>query len=145
MKERVPPYRIIGATILFVACACGLMLRRASPAAAGQTDPRAENLLILVALVISCFGIALLLKRPSVRKRRSTSRNRTTPRKVDAATPPIDDPVLPWDPGLGGGRMALTAHLILRGQQHASLARGRDARSSHVHAVNDPELHTERH
>ena len=149
MKRRDFLWRAAGVAILVGACATGFAEQHLL---AGTWHDTAFSLaLALAGFASACLGTLLLFRGSRVRRSWLAACERTAARReaeTFAASRKPDpaaqiNPALLWDPGLGGGRMAMTTYLILCAQQQESQTRPSE-RPRHAAAASNPSLQRER-
>ena len=129
MDRRDLRSRAAGIAILVGAGAISLA-HGAAPVGAATVHASSIDLsLALASFVLACLGLLLIIQGARLRDGwvsacKRAERDRTALKRdgQKSAVTEIDPTVL-WDPGLGGGRLALSTFLILRAQQQAAQAR----------------------
>lgn len=141
--------RLAGGMLLLVSAGTGIIQ-------AGAMSPSKTGFVAalswagsLVAFFAACLGILLLVYGPRLRQRwtagceaASKARSMMAESRAAQSNPhPEIDPLIFLDPGLGGGRMAMTTYLILRAQRQD----GTPKRSRAPHPGERPERPTALH
>lgn len=121
-------WRIAGSILLVAAAGTGYMQAGATAVQATSLGAAASWAGGLIAFALACLGLLLILHGPTLRRRWKADCERAASAREMMAPPRSDhgdaqpelDPLLFLDPGLGGGRMAMTTFLILRAQQRST-------------------------
>ena len=127
MSKNIIRWRIAGPAMLAGIAGIGVARCSASPTPAGHAASL-ELVFGLTGFVLACLVAIRIIHGAQLRNRGAATCGR---KARDRAVSPDDgraltmaaaeiDPVLLWDPGFGGGRLALATFLVLRAQQRAA-------------------------
>lgn len=118
-------WRLTGGVLLFASTGAGFIQASDTAAAWKNLGAAASWAGGLIAFALACLGLLLLLHGPRFRRRWQAACDGAAQARVahpaDRTAGKIGrqelDPLIFLDPGVGGGRMAMTTYLILRAQQ----------------------------